>query len=118
MQERFTGPYHNWSKVPLEQANLTKRFSKSKHLEELHKYQKGDKKGQYVDFQSEEFWRIMSRVEVAVSSVCATFDEYTRQFSKQSHLPYTPMPLMMDIVRATMVIVASISSLTTAVAGT
>ncbi|KAI5672460.1 hypothetical protein M9H77_12824 [Catharanthus roseus] len=38
------------------QADLTERFSKSRHLEELHKYQTWDKKEQYVDTFSEEFW--------------------------------------------------------------
>ncbi|KAI5682962.1 hypothetical protein M9H77_04190 [Catharanthus roseus] len=33
-----------------EQADLTERFSKSKHLEELHKHQKENKKGQYSKF--------------------------------------------------------------------
>ncbi|KAI5661960.1 hypothetical protein M9H77_21283 [Catharanthus roseus] len=42
--------------------------------------------------------RIMRWVEAADSSVCATFDEYVRQFAEQSHLPYTPMPPMIDIV--------------------
>ncbi|KAI5682908.1 hypothetical protein M9H77_04136 [Catharanthus roseus] len=37
------------------QADLIERFSKSRHLEELYKYQTGDKKGQYVDTFSEEF---------------------------------------------------------------
>ncbi|KAI5657493.1 hypothetical protein M9H77_26286 [Catharanthus roseus] len=48
------------------QADLTKRFSKSRHLEKLHKYQSGDKKGQYVDFHSEEF---LDKEEVAATSV-------------------------------------------------
>ncbi|KAI5675910.1 hypothetical protein M9H77_06860 [Catharanthus roseus] len=38
-------------------VDSTERFSKSRHLEELHKYKSGDKKGQYVDFYSEEFWK-------------------------------------------------------------
>ncbi|KAI5648341.1 hypothetical protein M9H77_34346 [Catharanthus roseus] len=37
-------------------TDLMERLSKSRHLEELHKHQSGDKKGQYVDFHSEEFW--------------------------------------------------------------
>ncbi|KAI5678459.1 hypothetical protein M9H77_09409 [Catharanthus roseus] len=40
-----------------EQADLMERFSKSRHLGELHKHQTGDKKGQYMDFHSEEFWK-------------------------------------------------------------
>ncbi|KAI5681413.1 hypothetical protein M9H77_02641 [Catharanthus roseus] len=39
------------------QQHLTERFSKSRHLEELNKHQTGDKKDQYVDFHSEEFWK-------------------------------------------------------------
>ncbi|KAI5668285.1 hypothetical protein M9H77_18138 [Catharanthus roseus] len=39
------------------------RFSKSRHLEELHKYQTGDKNRQYVDFQSEEFWISLTEEE-------------------------------------------------------
>ncbi|KAI5671880.1 hypothetical protein M9H77_12244 [Catharanthus roseus] len=37
-------------------SDSMERFSKSRHLEELHKHQTGDKKGQYVDFYLEEFW--------------------------------------------------------------
>ncbi|KAI5649639.1 hypothetical protein M9H77_35644 [Catharanthus roseus] len=40
----------------IDARGLIERFSKSKHLEELHKYQNGDKKEQYMDFLSEEFW--------------------------------------------------------------
>ncbi|KAI5672195.1 hypothetical protein M9H77_12559 [Catharanthus roseus] len=74
LQERSTGPYHYWFEVLLDvhdmwwreflktciwdpslsmtkmrnQASLTERFSKIKHLEKLHKHQSGDKKGQYA----------------------------------------------------------------------
>ncbi|KAI5654852.1 hypothetical protein M9H77_32039 [Catharanthus roseus] len=37
------------------EEDLTKWFSKNRHLEDLHKHQIRDKKGQHVDFQSEEF---------------------------------------------------------------
>ncbi|KAI5680814.1 hypothetical protein M9H77_02041 [Catharanthus roseus] len=54
-----SGEAHMWfyilHKISVEEANLTERFSKSKQLEELHKHQTGDKKGQYMDFQSKEF---------------------------------------------------------------
>ncbi|KAI5649832.1 hypothetical protein M9H77_35837 [Catharanthus roseus] len=153
-----------------------KRFNrevlKSRHLKEIHKHQSRDKKGQYVDFHSEEFWarfhevrqkaeeevaatgaalaydlywfleagylkpengqvatglppcyleaaqRIMRRVEAAISSVCAAFDEHMMQFSEQNHLSYTSMPLMMDIVRAAMAVIPSTSLSTTVAAGT
>ncbi|KAI5664768.1 hypothetical protein M9H77_24091 [Catharanthus roseus] len=36
--------------------DLTKRLSLSKYLEELHKHQKREKKREYVDFCSAEFW--------------------------------------------------------------
>ncbi|KAI5672613.1 hypothetical protein M9H77_12977 [Catharanthus roseus] len=35
-----------------QQKDLTKRFYRSKYLEELHKHQKGEKKGEYADFYS------------------------------------------------------------------
>ncbi|KAI5682312.1 hypothetical protein M9H77_03540 [Catharanthus roseus] len=38
------------------QKDLTKKFSRSKYLEELQKHQKREKKGEYVDFRSVEFW--------------------------------------------------------------
>ncbi|KAI5675628.1 hypothetical protein M9H77_06578 [Catharanthus roseus] len=85
LHERFISPYHRWSEVLSDvrdmwwrvfhvkvgdqmrdflnvlgaddkQTDLMEWFSKSRHLEELHKHQSGDKKGQYVDFLSEEFW--------------------------------------------------------------
>ncbi|KAI5676726.1 hypothetical protein M9H77_07676 [Catharanthus roseus] len=80
MHEQFTSPYHCWFEVPPDvhdiwwrkkryvwdptlsttnmrhQVDLTERFSKSRHLEELHKHRTKDKTGQYVDFHSEEFW--------------------------------------------------------------
>ncbi|KAI5662565.1 hypothetical protein M9H77_21888 [Catharanthus roseus] len=62
--------------------------------------------------------RIMRRIEATVSSVCAAFDEHRRWFAEQSHLPYTLMPPMMNIVRAAMVVVPSTSSSMAVVAGT
>ncbi|KAI5666790.1 hypothetical protein M9H77_16643 [Catharanthus roseus] len=71
MWDRFTKPYHSWSEVPPDARDIwwgefrtggsisfakhqfKKRFSKSNHLAELHKHQKVDKKGQYMDFMSE-----------------------------------------------------------------
>ncbi|KAI5662397.1 hypothetical protein M9H77_21720 [Catharanthus roseus] len=50
--------------------------------------------------------------------VCAAFDEHMGQFANQSHFSYTPMPPMMDIIRATMTVVPSISSLMSAAART
>ncbi|KAI5676705.1 hypothetical protein M9H77_07655 [Catharanthus roseus] len=76
----------------------TQRFSKSTHLEELHKYQKEDKKGQYMDFQSNDSMRRV--FEVVVSFVWFAFDEHMIQFAERSHLQYTTMPPMMDITRA------------------
>ncbi|KAI5682773.1 hypothetical protein M9H77_04001 [Catharanthus roseus] len=151
------------------QADSTERFSKSRHLEELSKYQIEDNKGQYVDFHFRETkfhesrqkaeaevavtgtpmpddlqltstifgklscgrrgsqaadglppyyleaeQRIMRWVEGVVSSVCNTLDEHMRQFVEQSYLSSTPMPPMMDIVRAAMVVVPSTSSSMTA----
>ncbi|KAI5653417.1 hypothetical protein M9H77_30604 [Catharanthus roseus] len=60
----------------------------------------------------------MRQVEVIVSSVYIVFDEHTRRFAEESHLPYTLMPLMMDIVRAAMAAIPSTSSSTEAAAGT
>ncbi|KAI5670602.1 hypothetical protein M9H77_10966 [Catharanthus roseus] len=62
--------------------------------------------------------RIMRWVEAVVSSVFAAFNEHMRWFAEQSHLLYTPMPPMMDIVRAIMATIPSTSSSTTAAAGT
>ncbi|KAI5666641.1 hypothetical protein M9H77_16494 [Catharanthus roseus] len=39
------------------QVDLIERFSKSRYLEDLYKHQTRDKKGQCVDFHSEEFWK-------------------------------------------------------------
>ncbi|KAI5663547.1 hypothetical protein M9H77_22870 [Catharanthus roseus] len=60
-------------------------------------------------------WRIMRWVKAVVSSVYTAFNEHMRRFTKQSHLTYTLMPPIMDIVRAT---VPSISLLTVIAAGT
>ncbi|KAI5668256.1 hypothetical protein M9H77_18109 [Catharanthus roseus] len=60
----------------------------------------------------------MRRVETVVSSVYATFDEHMRWLAEQSHLSYTLIPLMMDIIRATMVVGPSTSLSKTTVAGT
>ncbi|KAI5650116.1 hypothetical protein M9H77_36121 [Catharanthus roseus] len=63
--------------------------------------------------------RIMRRIEAAVSSVCGAFNKHMRQFAEQNYMRYTTMPLMMDLVRATMVVVPSTtSSSTIVVAGT
>ncbi|KAI5659573.1 hypothetical protein M9H77_28366 [Catharanthus roseus] len=40
------------------QQNLTERFSQSKHLEELHKHQEGEKKGEYLDFRLSQFRKL------------------------------------------------------------
>ncbi|KAI5677828.1 hypothetical protein M9H77_08778 [Catharanthus roseus] len=58
--------------------------------------------------------RILSWVETVVSSVCTAFDEH----NKQSHLLYTPMPLMMDIIKVAMAVVPSTSSSKAVAAGT
>ncbi|KAI5659131.1 hypothetical protein M9H77_27924 [Catharanthus roseus] len=50
----MTNMRHAWE---VKQEDLTEKFSKSRHLEELHKHQSRDKKGQYVDFHSEKFWK-------------------------------------------------------------
>ncbi|KAI5663154.1 hypothetical protein M9H77_22477 [Catharanthus roseus] len=60
----------------------------------------------------------MRQVEATVSSVYATFDEHMRQFAEKSHLPYTTMPPMMDIVRAAMAVVPPTSSSMTSAVGT
>ncbi|KAI5675846.1 hypothetical protein M9H77_06796 [Catharanthus roseus] len=60
--------------------------------------------------------KIMGRVDSTISSV---FDEHMRQFAEQSHLLYTSMPPMMDIVRAAMAAIPSrTSSSMAAAAGT
>ncbi|KAI5677671.1 hypothetical protein M9H77_08621 [Catharanthus roseus] len=129
---------HAWE---VKQTDLTKRFSKSRHLEELHKHQNEDKKGyrglhgasseaahlraessraaaELPPYCLEAERRIMRRVEVAVSSICAAFDEHMRRFAEQSHLPYTSMLPIMDIMRAAMAAIPSISLSTTTVVGT
>ncbi|KAI5654545.1 hypothetical protein M9H77_31732 [Catharanthus roseus] len=60
----------------------------------------------------------MRCVEATVSSVFAAFDEYMRPFTEYSHLWYTPMPQMMDIVRLSMATCPLISSSTAATMGT
>ncbi|KAI5666344.1 hypothetical protein M9H77_16197 [Catharanthus roseus] len=49
---------HRWvyilQRASVEEADLMDIFSKSKHLDELHKHQ--TRKGQYLDFHSKEFW--------------------------------------------------------------
>ncbi|KAI5677670.1 hypothetical protein M9H77_08620 [Catharanthus roseus] len=60
-----SGEIHRWFYIlhrALGEEDLTERFSKSRHLEELHKHQTGNKKGQYVDFHSEEFWKAEEKV--------------------------------------------------------
>ncbi|KAI5650121.1 hypothetical protein M9H77_36126 [Catharanthus roseus] len=141
------------------QADLMERFSKSRHLEELHKHRSRDKKGtMWISIQrsfggdltrldrrpkrklqpraahlrversqgivglptcylvTEQ--RIMRRVEVAVSSVYIVFEEHLRWFVEQTHLSYTPMTLMIEIVRAAMAAVPLTSSSTAADVGT
>ncbi|KAI5681352.1 hypothetical protein M9H77_02579 [Catharanthus roseus] len=51
-------------------------FYKSKHLEELHKPQKGGKKGQYIDFQSKEFWITSKADEEASATSAAKSNEF------------------------------------------
>ncbi|KAI5682135.1 hypothetical protein M9H77_03363 [Catharanthus roseus] len=129
-----------------EQADLTERFSKSKHLEELYRHQTRDKKGQYVDTFSEEFWKaveeaaamgtpipdyiqLMAIISCGLSQdyVYADVDKHMRRFVEKSHLLYNPMPIMdivratmagINIVRVTMADVPSTSSSSLAVAGT
>lgn len=43
-------------------------------------------------------WGMMKRVLATVSNVCAAFHKHMRRFAEHSHLLYTPMPAMMDIV--------------------
>ncbi|KAI5678718.1 hypothetical protein M9H77_09668 [Catharanthus roseus] len=52
----------------VEELKSTQRFSKSRHLEELHKHQSRDKKGQYVDFHSKEFWARQKAKEEATAT--------------------------------------------------
>ncbi|KAI5658548.1 hypothetical protein M9H77_27341 [Catharanthus roseus] len=54
--------------------DLTRRFSKSRHLEELHKHQSKDKKGQYVDLHSEEFWVRFHEAQQKVNEEAADTD--------------------------------------------
>ncbi|KAI5666996.1 hypothetical protein M9H77_16849 [Catharanthus roseus] len=54
-------------------TNGTERFSKSRHLEELHKHQSVDKKAKYADFHSKEFWlRFHETRQKAKEEVVAT----------------------------------------------
>ncbi|KAI5669556.1 hypothetical protein M9H77_19409 [Catharanthus roseus] len=53
---RGTGLRDGEDGEPRSTRDLTERFSRSKYLEEFHKYQKGEKKGEYVDYHSAEFW--------------------------------------------------------------
>ncbi|KAI5663266.1 hypothetical protein M9H77_22589 [Catharanthus roseus] len=96
---------HQLKMIRTNQADLSERFSKSRHLEELHKHQSRDKKGQYPRFHEarqiteeeaaatgavarlppyclEAEQRIMKWVKAIVSSVCAAFDEHMRRFAE------------------------------------
>ncbi|KAI5678390.1 hypothetical protein M9H77_09340 [Catharanthus roseus] len=128
------------------QADLTERFSKSRHLEELHMHQIRDKKGQLTFHIINEILRdstegrggscsmgalmpndlqLMATISGGLSRGqlygAGTETAYLRAESSRaaaSYLLYTPMPLMMDIVRATMAAIPLTSSSMTAVAGT
>ncbi|KAI5661701.1 hypothetical protein M9H77_21024 [Catharanthus roseus] len=56
------------------QADLTERFSKSRHLEELHKHQSGNKKRQYMDFQSKEFLA-RQKAEKEAATTCTSMPD-------------------------------------------
>ncbi|KAI5681612.1 hypothetical protein M9H77_02840 [Catharanthus roseus] len=60
------------------QKDLTERFSCSKYLEELHMHQKGEKKGERVDFRSTQFWK--------------KFHEVRRKAEEDVEVSGTPMP--------------------------
>ncbi|KAI5682938.1 hypothetical protein M9H77_04166 [Catharanthus roseus] len=53
---RGTGLRDREDGEPRSTQDLTEKFFRSKYLEELHKHQKGEKKGEYVDFRSVQFW--------------------------------------------------------------
>ncbi|KAI5675694.1 hypothetical protein M9H77_06644 [Catharanthus roseus] len=53
---------------------------------------------------------MLRRDEAIVLSVFDAFDEYMRRFLEQNHLVYIPPPPMLDLIRAAMGTVASISS--------
>ncbi|KAI5667332.1 hypothetical protein M9H77_17185 [Catharanthus roseus] len=110
------------------EEDLIERFSNSRHLEELHKHQTGDKKAVFgfpLRGVLGKLYRVGSEaahlrgraataltpccMEAVVYSLCAAFDKHMRQFSEQSHLSYTPMPPMMDIVGAAVATVSSTS---------
>ncbi|KAI5666905.1 hypothetical protein M9H77_16758 [Catharanthus roseus] len=156
-----SGKAHRWFYI-LHRASIVvaNRFNREVFQEQTFRgtpqASERDKKGQYVDFHSDEFWRrfhearqkveeeatvtdvhlpdalqlmfivsslldqqrIMRRVVAIVSNVCASFDNYMRRFVDQSHLPYTLISPMMDIMRAAMVAIPSTLSLIVAVEGT
>ncbi|KAI5670833.1 hypothetical protein M9H77_11197 [Catharanthus roseus] len=60
----------------------------------------------------------MRQVKAAVSSVCTAFYDHMRRLVECSHLPYTLMPPIMDIVIAAITVVPSISSSTGVAEGT
>ncbi|KAI5673142.1 hypothetical protein M9H77_13506 [Catharanthus roseus] len=140
--------YWESSKASIEE-DLTERFSKIRHFEELHKHQTGDKKGQCLQLmaiisgglnrgrsygvgsEAAHFRAENNQVTLlfesrekdhetgaAISSVYTTFGEHRRRFAEESHLPYTLMPPMIDIITIAMAIVPSTSSSTAAVGGT
>ncbi|KAI5675405.1 hypothetical protein M9H77_06355 [Catharanthus roseus] len=100
------------------QNDFTERFSQSKYVEELHKHQKEEKKGEYVDYLLAEFWRLMRRVEDAVSRVSAAFDEHMRRLFEHNYLAIHSISAMMPLIRVAMSADPSISSSTAIVAGT
>lgn len=60
--------------------------------------------------------RMMGRVEVVVSSISAIFDNHIRFLFEYNQLAYNPLPPMMDLVKASMASIPSISSSTVAAA--
>ncbi|KAI5649124.1 hypothetical protein M9H77_35129 [Catharanthus roseus] len=111
------------------QKDLTKKFSQSKYFEELHKHQKGEKKGGVcrflldrvlgrfnIDYNFNPKQRLMRKVEDAVSRVSGAFDEHMRQLFEHKHLAHIPFLPMTPLVKAAMNTDTSTPSSTTAAA--
>ncbi|KAI5666829.1 hypothetical protein M9H77_16682 [Catharanthus roseus] len=103
------------------QKDLTERFSWSKFFEELHKHQKGEKKGKY-----EKFHEVRRKAEKDdEASATAMPDDFQLMAIvagggefEHNQLAYMPFPSMMPLVRVVMSVDTSTSTSTTATAGT
>ncbi|KAI5683221.1 hypothetical protein M9H77_04449 [Catharanthus roseus] len=108
------------------QKDFTKKFPRSKYIEELHKHQKREKKEERNFTRSRRRprrmlrrrHRLMWKIENAVSRVSATFEEHKQRLFEHNQLAYILLPLMMPLVRAAMSANTTISTSIAAALGT